>query len=61
MSVRYQLVMRTGPNPGATYTLDAAQTTIGRDSSNTIAINDSTRRQDRARRYWLHERHFREW
>jgi predicted component of type VI protein secretion system len=41
MSVRYQLVMRTGPNPGATYTLDDAQTTIGRDSSNTIAINDA--------------------
>ncbi|MBT3339158.1 MAG: FHA domain-containing protein [Anaerolineae bacterium] len=41
MSVRYQLVMRTGPNPGATYSLDAAQSTIGRDASNTISINDA--------------------
>ncbi len=41
MSVRYQLVMRSGPNPGATYSLDAAQTTLGRDASNTISINDA--------------------
>lgn len=41
MSVRYQLVMRTGPNPGATYSLDLSQTTIGRDGTNTIAINDA--------------------
>ena len=41
MSVQYQLVMRSGPNPGATYSLDANQTTLGRDGSNTIAINDA--------------------
>jgi predicted component of type VI protein secretion system len=41
MSVRYQLVMRTGPNPGATYALEASQTTIGRDGSNSISINDA--------------------
>ena len=40
MSTRYQLVMRNGPNPGATYSLDAELITIGRDPSNTIAIND---------------------
>lgn len=40
MTVRYQIVMRSGPNPNATYALEASQTTIGRDSSNTIAIND---------------------
>ena len=41
MSVRYQLVMRSGPNPGATYPLDVSQTSIGRDGSNTISINDA--------------------
>jgi len=41
MSVRYQIVMRSGPNPGAAYALDIAQTTIGRDASNTISINDA--------------------
>jgi len=40
MSTRYQLVMRTGPNPGATYSLDVDNITIGRDPSNTIPIND---------------------
>ena len=41
MSTQYQLVMRNGPNPGATYSLDAAQSTIGRDPGNTISINDA--------------------
>ena len=40
MSTRYQLVMRNGPNPGATYSLDADQMTIGRDPGNTIPVND---------------------
>ena len=40
MSTRYQIVMRKGPNPGATYSLDAELMTIGRDPSNTIAVND---------------------
>jgi len=33
--------MRSGPNPGATYTLDLSQTTIGRDGGNSISINDA--------------------
>ncbi len=41
MSVIYQIVMRTGPNPGATYQLVGSQTTLGRDGSNTISINDA--------------------
>lgn len=41
MSTQYQLVMRSGPNPGATYSLDAAQSTIGRDPGNTIPIDDA--------------------
>ncbi len=40
MSIQYQLVMRNGPNPGATYLLDSELMTIGRDPSNTIAVND---------------------
>ncbi len=40
MSTSYQLVMRNGPNPGAIYSLDAELMTIGRDPSNTIAVND---------------------
>ncbi len=40
MSIKYQLVMRNGPNPGSTYSLDAEQMTIGRDPGNTIPIND---------------------
>jgi pSer/pThr/pTyr-binding forkhead associated (FHA) protein len=41
VSVRYQIVMRSGPNPGATYPLEVTQTTLGRDGSNTISINDA--------------------
>ncbi len=40
MSTQYQLVMRNGPNPGATYALDSELMTVGRDPNNTIAIND---------------------
>ncbi len=40
MSTQYQLVMRNGPNPGKAYALDGELMTIGRDPSNTIAIND---------------------
>ncbi|OQX65381.1 MAG: hypothetical protein B6I38_04445 [Anaerolineaceae bacterium 4572_5.1] len=41
MTTQYQLVMRTGPTPGTTYPLDDIQTTLGRDPSNTISINDA--------------------
>ena len=37
----YQLIMRSGPTPGAAYTLEGDQITIGRDSTNGIAINDA--------------------
>ncbi len=49
MNTRYQLVMRNGPNPGATYSLDADLMTIGRDPSNTIAINDAEISRQHAR------------
>jgi len=41
MAVQFQLVMRSGPTPGATYSLEGDQIVIGRDSANGVAINDS--------------------
>lgn len=36
----FQFVMRSGPTPGAVYPLEGDQLTIGRDSTNGVAIND---------------------
>lgn len=41
MASQFQLIMRTGPTPGATFTLEGDQLNIGRDSSNDITINDA--------------------
>jgi predicted component of type VI protein secretion system len=41
MASQFQLIMRTGPTPGAAFTLEGDQMTIGRDSSNEIVINDA--------------------
>ena len=41
MTSQYQLIMRSGPTPGAAYTLEGEQITIGRDSTNGITINDA--------------------
>jgi pSer/pThr/pTyr-binding forkhead associated (FHA) protein len=38
---QFQFVMRSGPTPGVTFPLEGEQLTIGRDSSNGVAINDS--------------------
>jgi pSer/pThr/pTyr-binding forkhead associated (FHA) protein len=38
---QFQFVMRTAPDPGKTFPLEAAEMTIGRDASNPISINDS--------------------
>ena len=38
---QYQLIMRSGPTPGAAYALEGDQLNIGRDSTNEIAINDA--------------------
>lgn len=38
---QYQLVMRSGPNAGKIYPLEQAELTIGRDTTNAIAINDA--------------------
>ncbi len=41
MAPLFQFVMRSGPTPGATFSLEGDQVIIGRDSSCTIAINDA--------------------
>jgi len=41
MAAQFQFVMRSGPTPGATFSLEGDQLTIGRDSSSGVAINDA--------------------
>ena len=41
MLSQFQLIMRQGPTPGATFPLEGDQITIGRDPSNGIVINDA--------------------
>jgi len=41
MAGKFQLIMRSGPTPGALYPLDGDLITVGRDASNTIQINDA--------------------
>src|SRR5574339_909659 len=41
MTAQYQLIMRSGPTPGAAFTLEGDQITVGRDSTNEIVINDA--------------------
>lgn len=41
MASQFQLIMRQGPTPGATFTLEGDQINIGRESSNEVSINDA--------------------
>ena len=41
MAGKFQLIMRSGPTPGAQYTLEGDAITIGRDAANGIQINDA--------------------
>lgn len=41
MASQFQLIMRSGPTPGAAFTLEGDQISIGRDSVNEIVINDA--------------------
>ena len=41
MAGKFQLIMRSGPTVGAMYPLEGDLITIGRDSTNTIQINDA--------------------
>lgn len=38
---QFQFVMRSGPTPGVVFPLEGEQLTIGRDSTNGVAINDA--------------------
>jgi pSer/pThr/pTyr-binding forkhead associated (FHA) protein len=38
---QFQFVMRSGPTPGVTFPLEGDQLIIGRDASNSVAINDA--------------------
>lgn len=38
---QFQFVMRSGPTPGVTFPLEGEQLIIGRDSSNSVTINDA--------------------
>lgn len=40
MAAQFQFVMRSGPNTGKIYPLEAPEIIIGRDASNGVAIND---------------------
>jgi predicted component of type VI protein secretion system len=40
MAAQFQFVMRAGPTVGKVYPLEAAEISIGRESTNIIAIND---------------------
>ncbi len=40
MAAQYQFVMRAGPTIGKVYPLEASEVSIGRESTNTITIND---------------------
>ncbi len=41
MAAQFQFVMRSGPTPGATFSLEGDQLIIGRDSSSGVCINDA--------------------
>ena len=41
MVSQFQLIMRSGPTPGASFTLEGDQLTVGRDATNEIVINDA--------------------
>lgn len=41
MTSQFQLIMRSGPTPGASFNLEGDQLSIGRDSTNDIVINDA--------------------
>jgi hypothetical protein len=41
MAAQFQFVMRSGPDAGKTYRLEASEIIVGRDAGNTVAINDA--------------------
>lgn len=41
MAAQFQFVVRSGPNTGKIYPLEAPEIIVGRDASNSVAINDA--------------------
>ena len=52
MTAQYQFVMRAGPNTGKIYPLEGMQISIGRDSTNAVAINDAEVSRKHAKLIW---------
>jgi pSer/pThr/pTyr-binding forkhead associated (FHA) protein len=52
MAAQFQLTMRSGPNPGKSFPLEAAEIMIGRDTSNGIPINDAEVSRKHAKLTW---------
>ncbi len=52
MAAQFQFIVRTGPNAGKTFPLEATEVTVGRDTSNGIPINDAEVSRRHARLVW---------
>lgn len=52
MAAQFQLVIRTGPNIGKVFPLEATEISIGRESGNTIVINDAEVSRNHAKLTW---------
>ncbi|MBA4380420.1 MAG: hypothetical protein C0393_07070, partial [Anaerolinea sp.] len=52
MAAQFQLVIRTGPNVGKVFPLEATEISIGRELGNTIVINDAEVSRNHAKLTW---------
>jgi pSer/pThr/pTyr-binding forkhead associated (FHA) protein len=52
MAAQFQLVMRSGPNVGKVFPLEATEISIGREMGNTLVINDAEVSRNHARLTW---------
>jgi len=52
MAAQFQLVIRSGPNVGKVFPLEASEISIGREMGNTIAINDAEVSRKHAKLTW---------
>ncbi len=52
MAAQFQLVIRSGPNVGKVFPLEANEISIGRDMGNTIAINNAEVSRKHAKLTW---------
>jgi pSer/pThr/pTyr-binding forkhead associated (FHA) protein len=52
MAAQFQLVVRSGPNVGKVFPLEATEISIGREMGNTLVINDAEVSRNHARLTW---------